>query len=227
MRVTTQKLVRAAGLSAVLAGLLFIAIQPLHPPDELASVTTGAWAYIHYATLLMEVLFLFGIAGIYLRQVEEIGWLGLIGYVVLSLGLLLTFALGAIEAFVTPVMAMSQPAFVEGFLGLVKGTPTGADLGAIPPLYSAHDALFVLGLLVFGVANLRANVVPRWASAVFAFGVPVFGIIVALTPFVGPRLAAVPIGIGLAGMGWSLLAERRATLATPSTSRSLAQPDAT
>jgi hypothetical protein len=226
VKVTGPMLLRATGLSGVLAGLLFIAIQPIHPADELASVTISTWAWVHYATLAMEVLFLFGLAGIYVRQIAETGWLGLVGYLVLSLGLMLTFALGAIEAFVTPLMATSQPGFVEGFLGLVKGSPTGADLGAIPTLYAAHDALFVLGLLVFGVATLRANVSPRWASALFAFGVPVFGVIVALTPFITPRIAAVPIGLGLAGMGWALWSERRVTASRVAPGNVVPEPDA-
>ena len=46
MKITASKLIRCAGLAAVVAGIIFAGIQPNHPPDVLASVTTGAWAII-------------------------------------------------------------------------------------------------------------------------------------------------------------------------------------
>ena len=41
MTITTTTLTRAAGLSAVAAGLLFIAVQIKHPTVDLTLVTTG------------------------------------------------------------------------------------------------------------------------------------------------------------------------------------------
>src|ERR687891_2494168 len=128
MKVTTSGLIRATGLAAVIAGLMFVVIQPLHPADTLESVTTDAWAVIHYATLVMVTLFVVGITGIYASQVEKMGWLGLAGYVVLVIGLLLTAIGGVIEAFVHPLVASSNPAFVQGMLHMVHGQPTDADL---------------------------------------------------------------------------------------------------
>ena len=105
MKVTAPGLIRSTGVAAIAAGLLFVVIQPIHPPDTLASVTTGAWSAIHQATLLMTILFLAGITGIYASQVEESGWLGLAGYVALSLGLMITAGFVFIEAFVEPLLA--------------------------------------------------------------------------------------------------------------------------
>ena len=68
MKVTAPGLIRSTGIAAIAAGLLFVVIQPIHPPDTLASVTTGAWSAIHQMTLVMTVLFLAGITGIYARQ---------------------------------------------------------------------------------------------------------------------------------------------------------------
>ena len=53
----------------------------------------------------MTILFLAGITGIYASQVEESGWLGLAGYVALSLGLMITAGFVFIEAFVEPLLA--------------------------------------------------------------------------------------------------------------------------
>ena len=206
MRLTTSGVIRATGIAAVLAGVMFVAIQPLHPPDTLASVTTDAWALIHYATLVMLALFVVGVTGIYAGQISKMGWLGLTGYVVLVIGLVLTAIGGAIEAFVQPLIASSNPALVQGMLDMVHGHPTDANLGAIPLMWNAASVGFLGGTLLFGIANFRAGVLSRWASAIFAVG------LLAMAPLVGvlgnPRLAAVPVGIGLAWLGYSLWATR-------------------
>ena len=223
MKVAAPGVIRATGLAAVLAGLTFVVIQPLHPADVHASVSTDAWAYIHYASLIMVMLFMVGIAGIYARQVEKLGWLGLAGLVVLSLGLLLTAALGVVEVFVLPLLVASEPDFVHGFLGMVGGHPTDADLGAMPLLWSASSVGFLGGTLLFGIANFRAGILSRWASAIFAVGLlasaPVVGLLEA------PRLAAVPVGIGLAWLGYSLWSERRGAAPAPVPGAATPQPD--
>jgi hypothetical protein len=207
VKVTGANLIRAAGLVAMLAGLLFVAIQPIHPEDVLTEVSTDAWAAIHYVTLVMLALFMVGITGMYARQVERLGWLGLVGFLVLTLGLLLTAAFGVIEAFVAPQLVDSEPDFVHGLLGLVEGEETGVDLGAIALLWNASSICFIGGCLLFGVANLRAGILSRWASGIFAFGL-LLGLPVARV-LGTPRLAAVPIGIGLVWLGYSLWSERR------------------
>jgi hypothetical protein len=63
MKVTASSLIRWSGLAALVAGLIFAGIQPIHPPDVVASVTTGAWAIITPSKTLMCLLFLIGIAG--------------------------------------------------------------------------------------------------------------------------------------------------------------------
>ncbi|HEX2765402.1 MAG TPA: hypothetical protein VHR55_01980 [Candidatus Limnocylindria bacterium] len=213
MKVTSRGLLRSTGIAAVLGGLLFVVIQPLHPADVLASVTTDAWAVIHYATLAMLTLFVIGVTGIYLRQAERTGWIGLIGYVVLVVGLVLTALGTAIEALVQPLIAGTDPAFVEGMLAMVHGHPIETDLGAIPMLWNAASIGFMGGTLLFGFATFRAGILSRPAAAVFAVG------LFAMAPVAGllgtPRVGAVPIGIGLAWLGYSLWADGRTRATEP------------
>src|SRR5687768_18110742 len=75
----TRNLIRWAGLPLIVAGIIFAGIQPIHPADVVASVTTSAWAIITSLKWVMCILFLVGIVGIYARQVKETGWLGLAG----------------------------------------------------------------------------------------------------------------------------------------------------
>ena len=208
MKVTSSKLIRWAGFSAMVAGILFVVIQPIHPPDALTSVTTSTWSIIHSLTIAMCVLGLVGIAGIYARQVEKVGWLGLAGYVAFSLFLLVTLAWTFAEAFISPVLATEAPRFVEGFLGIISGHPSEINLGALPTLYLSAGAFVLLGCILFGIATLRAGILSRWAAGVFAFGGPASAVVVSLLPHEFERIAAVPIGVGLAWLGYALWSER-------------------
>ena len=208
-KITAAKLISWAGLSAMVAGILFVVIQPLHPPDTLTSVPTSTWTIVHSLTIAMSVLGLIGIAGIYVRQVEKVGWFGLAGYIAFSMFLLVTFAWTFAEAFISPVLATEAPTFVEGFLGIVSGHPSEINLGALPTLYLSAGAFVLLGCLLFGIATLRAGILSRWAAGLLAFGGPASAVVVSLLPHEYERYAALPIGIGLAWLGYSLWSDRR------------------
>ncbi len=79
MKITASKLIRWAGLSAMVAGICYVVIEPIHPPDVLSSVTTARWAIVHSFGAAMCFLGLLGMAGLYARQVKAAGWLGLAG----------------------------------------------------------------------------------------------------------------------------------------------------
>src|SRR5215216_3397873 len=123
MKTTTSNLIRWAGLSAVVGGSLFVGIQPIHPPEILASVTTSTWAIVHYVGVAMCFFNLLGIAGIYARQVERAGWLGLAGALLFGLTWALLAAFQFVEGLVLPLLATDAPKFVEGFLGITSASP--------------------------------------------------------------------------------------------------------
>ena len=78
MTVTTTSLTRAAGISAAVAGLLFIAVQINHPLLDATFTTTTEYAVRETMKIFMAVFSLIGITGIYLYQVRKTGMLGLI-----------------------------------------------------------------------------------------------------------------------------------------------------
>src|SRR4249919_3284377 len=80
MKPTASNLIRWAGLAAMASGILYIVIQMIHPLDVLVSVTTPQWAIAHYVGVAMCLFGLLGMTGLYARQVEAVGWLGLAGY---------------------------------------------------------------------------------------------------------------------------------------------------
>jgi hypothetical protein len=223
MKITASNLIRWAGLSAMGAGILFIAIQAIHPLDVLSSVTTARWAIVHYLGVAMCLFGLFGLVGLYARQVEEAGWLGLAGYLLFSLFWALTTAFQFIEAFISPVLAPEAPKFVEGFLGIVTGAPSEINLGALPTVYMITGLLYMLGGLLFGIATLRAGILPRWAAGLLAFGIVLPLLASSLVPHPFDRIFAVPVGLSLAWLGYALWSERREQASEPLLSKASPQ----
>ena len=209
MKITTPKLIRWAGLSAMVAGIIFAGIQPIHPPDVLSSVNTSAFIIITSFKTAMSLFGLFGIAGLYARQVEETGWLGLAGYLLLSIFYAVQMCFSFVEPLILPLLTTVAPTFVESVLGMASGAGGPMNLGALATVYSLVSVLYLLGLLLFGIAMFRARILPRWPAGLLAFSGPLAIIMVALLPHQLERLAAMPMGFALAWLGYALWSERR------------------
>ena len=136
MKITPSKLIRWTGVAAIVAGLIFAGYQPIQPPEVLSSVTTSAWAILTPLKTAMCLLFLLGWTGLYARQVKEAGWLGLAGYLLLSLSWALQFAFVFATAFILPLLATTAPRFVDSLLRSASGTVSVVNLGALPALYT-------------------------------------------------------------------------------------------
>jgi len=208
MKITTSDLIRWAGLSAMAAGTIFVIIQPIHPLDVLASVNTNAWIIITSFKTAMSVFGLLGVTGLYARQVEKAGWLGLAGYLLLTVFYALQMCFSFTEPLILPLLAGIAPKFVDGFLGILTGATSEVSLGAIPAVYGLVAVLYMLGTLFFGIATFRAGILPRWAAGLLAFSGPL-SVIMKLLGHPLDRLAAVPMGIAIAWLGYALWSERR------------------
>ncbi|WP_235525044.1 hypothetical protein [Planococcus glaciei] len=205
---TALALFRGAGLSAMVAGFLYVFIQMIHPPELLSTVTSGAWANVHYLTFAMCLFWLLGMVGIYVKQAEKAGWLGLAGFLLFSLFLVLSASFNFAEALIIPLLAADAPKFVEGFLGIFSGAGSEVNLGVLAAIGPVGGILYLSGGVVFGIATFRAGVLSRWGGAIFAFGA-VASLGAAVLPHELDRLMAVPMGIGIAWLGYSLLKQRR------------------
>ena len=145
MKITASNLSRWAGLSAMLAGSSFVVVGLLHPPQILSSVTTGTWLIVHLLTIAVSFFGLLGFAGLYARQVEEVGWLGLAGFALFSLWLVLVPGFTFFEALILPLLAIDAPKFAADFLGIFTGAAVETNLGILPALWSLLGVLYILG----------------------------------------------------------------------------------
>src|SRR4051794_33905463 len=165
-KITGSNLSRWTGISTIVGGVIFGAIQPIHPTDVVGSVNTSAWAIITGLKTAMCLLLLLSITGIYARQVNKAGWLGLVGFLLFGLSWAIQTAFVFAESFILPPLAALAPKFVDGILGVSYGHAGEVDLGAVPAIYGlVVGGGYMLGGLLFGIATYRAGILPRWAAA--------------------------------------------------------------
>ncbi|GIF49415.1 hypothetical protein DFJ67_5519 [Asanoa ferruginea] len=203
MTITPTALSRAAGVAAVLAGLIFIGVQINHPHSDVTSVGTTEWAVRNCLKVLMAALALAGIAGMYLRQVKESGVLGLIGFLVLGGGYLLILSTALVSAAVLPSLSDTDPGYVNDVLAAAtNGTPEG-DIGLLETVIRVQGFGYLAGGLIFGIALYRARVLARWAAVLLAVG-GVVTVVLSVLPDAFYRFLAFPNGIALIGLGYAL-----------------------
>jgi hypothetical protein len=204
MKVTTPKLIRWAGLSAMVAGIIFTAIQPTQPP-----VNTSTFIIITSLKTSISIFGLLGITGLYARQVEETGWQGLAGYLLLTIYYAVQMCISFIEPTILPLLTTIAPTFVESALQLSSGTGVPTNLGGLTTVYSLASILYALGSLLFGIAMFRARILPRWAAALLAISGPLAGTMFTLLPYQLVQLTSIPIGFAMVWLGYALFSERR------------------
>ena len=213
MTITSTTLFRAAGVAASTAGLIFIGVQINHPHLDATSITTTDVIARNSLKMLMAALALAGITGVYLRQVTKMGVLGLIGYVLFAAGYLSMLGTEFVAALVLPSIAHSATAYVSDVIAVANNGPATGDIGLMQPAILFTGITYVAGGFIFAIAVFRANVLARWAAVLLALGT-LATVAVGLVPQY-ERLFAIPTGLALVGLGYSLWREQRTPASSP------------
>jgi hypothetical protein len=210
-----SELVRWSGLAAVVGGVAIALFVLSHPWDRFVGAEvarTDRWRFAHTLHFAGASFALLGFVGIYVRQRERVGRLGLIGFVVGFAGLAMFVGTGMLTAFVWPTLADHAPSVVE---------EDGAMFDAPAVVAFALTAITVTtGYLLFGLASLRAGVLPRDGTLLLTVGA-VLGMAppqpLGAMPWAGLVLGGVLFGLGSVRLGLALWREspvgvdRRAT----------------
>lgn len=203
MSITATGLAKAAGAAAAAAGTIFILVQIGHPAADAFTTETDQWVARSSAKLVMAALALAGITGIYLRQHRRAGVLGLVGYVLFSIGYLAMLSVEVIAVTVLPRLVDTQPGFVDDVVAAAAGGTADGDIGALQTLFNVSGVGYMVGGLLFGIALFRARVLARWAALLLAVST-VATAALAVLPEGFDRPFAVPEGLALIGLGLSL-----------------------
>lgn len=208
MTVSPSFLIRAAGAAAVAAGSIFIGVQINHPHVDITTITTTELAIRNSLKVLMAALALAGITGMYLSQVRRNGVLGFIGYLLFGTGYLLIMSTTFVSAYVLPSIAETDPSYVNDVLAAATGGTATGDIGALGTAFQIQSLCYLAGGLIFGVALYRARVLARWATALLAVG-GIITVVLSVMPDAFYRLLALPNGIAMICLGYSLWRHQR------------------
>jgi|SRR3712207_5807109 len=203
-RLSASNLVRWSGLANAAGGVLLVVSDFLELPllgnDLGETATTGAYAVMTVLTLVGTVLLLVGLVGLYVSQSEAAGLLGLVGFLGSFVGTVLVAGAVWEATFVVPSLAQEAP-------GLLDEGPAGQlALGFV-----LSYTLAGVGVVLFGVATLRAHVYPRVAAMLLTAGV----VPVAMWNFVPLPLPETVLGVAVAWLGLVLFRRRATEAADP------------
>jgi len=215
------KLIRWSGLALMLGGILLATGPFTHPPADTAEYALyPLWVPSHLLGGIALLLITLGLVGLYLRQSEQVGLTGLIGFILTFVGSTLTAgALIFIDVVVFPFIAargldwLNSP---DGALRTSSAFELAAGLGGLSLL---------LGLLVFAFAMMRAHVLSRWGAWLVILALPLGIVGGVFISFIGSLSQEIlqtlfggvfaVIGLGLAAWGWALWSEKVDMVAKP------------
>ena len=179
---SSSSLIRLGGLAVVVAAVLLLTADIIDAYNidayttaernrEFLTTATHAFQSALRMLTFVQVLPL-GLVGLYARQSEAAGPLGLVGFVVAFAGTVLVSGFAWVDTFVAPELASSAPRLIE------SGPPPGRALSFL---------VFGIGWALFGLASVVGRIYPRSASALLIVGA-VISTVVSLT------LLPVPLG---------------------------------
>lgn len=204
--ITATQLIGCSGLVNIVAGIFYALETFLHPPRSFANlpvmmqstVLSVPWNIVHTFAVVAFVAGLFGLIGLYARQLSQAGWLGLFGFILSFLGTALAIGVVVPDAYIFPLLAR---------------TPTTAWMLAVPGPFLPYTDLgryfafstlaIILGNTLFCFASMRARLLPRWGWLCLLIGVPLLTAGPLATNSFG-LIGAALVAVGNIGLGYAL-----------------------
>jgi hypothetical protein len=199
---SSKDLSRWSGMACILAGLLLALATLIHPSRETPEIILQQVLRLvaaHWLFTFSCGFLLLGLPSLYVAQSQQAGRLGLVSFLMLFFGTLF-FAVSNNYGFIAPVLAAQAPAMLDA-------------INAYPPIITLNALLavgFFLGFIFFGIATLRARVLPRQTGPLMIIGSPlnmvgaVLGLLVSEALWIVAIFGALVLGLGLAWAGYSL-----------------------
>ena len=223
---SSTTLFRLSGLSLLLGGLLAIPYLLIHPNTSgLEYLSDPRTVPAHLLGLMTGLLVMLGLPGLYASQAKRAGVLGLVGTVAVFFCVaLLDGTHEVIDSMVRPALATlpeAAPLLTEG--GPLDSAMEDGPLGTI---VAVAGPVFLLGLIVLGIATIRAGVLPRWVGVL-----PIVAALFVPLGFVVPSLEGIAFSmpyLALGGLGLALMVQRSGAIIGPaSPGRAKPTPQAT
>lgn len=202
----SNELIRMSGLIAIINGVLLLGFGILPdiflPTKEplLNWVNDSHWFILNISAFILTVFTPLSFLGIYAKQVEKVGKLGLFGFIFIYLGGMLYVGVQFDETFTWPILAQHAPFLID-----IKG-PMFTD-PAFSLAYMLMAIVFIPGLIMLCIATIRAGVLPKLGAICLAIGSPfAYGGI--MVPQILRTSGAVIGAIGFIWLGFALFNEK-------------------
>ncbi len=127
------------------------------------------WTWINMLGVIGALSGLLGQTGIYVIQIEEVGWLGLSGYLVASIGTTLYLGTMLWDTILMPIL-VKQDASLLDFQGPIYSSKT------FLPYFIFAGIIYSSGYVLVGIGIRQAAVLPETGGLLLAIGAPLFGL---------------------------------------------------
>jgi hypothetical protein len=188
---SATNLIRWSGLALIVGGSgvagFLLALIPIGGFSAAPAQSPGLYFLAHGLHTIGAALAALGLVGLYARQSERAGWLGLVGFVLAFVGTTLFTGLGMISEFIMPQIFAQAPTLVA------PGGPLATNSSLIIPL---TFVIFLLGYVLLGIATMRAGVLPRGSGLLLIVAALLFAL-----PWPWPVSVAGAL-VYAAGMAW-------------------------
>ncbi len=196
------RLIRWSGMALLFSGIILVVAMLLHPRGAVFSETLERrWTPVHIAEGLVYLLNLLGLSGLYLRQVEKAGMLGLFGFVLTLFGSAFGLSVAVDEVVLYPFIAAQEYAPKTWFDLAGLAWPLA---GLVVPLL-LNIIFFDLGIILTGIVIVRAGALSHWVGWSF-----ISSMALSIGAFLSPAIYSIfyiggmILGIGFAWAGYVL-----------------------
>lgn len=198
--VTIEKATGIANLMyAIMLFIVGVLFYVLLPVGKIASdysllINSPSWISLNIISMVAIILGIFGLLGMYIKQIKESGMLMLSGLIMIMCALIMKASATSWEFIIWPAIMKNNPTST-----LLTESLLYKDTGLLS-FYGLFTLLFTVGYILFGIASLKTKIFPKWVSMFLIIGGPAYAILLSVPPFgiIGLILYSIAVfGFGL------------------------------
>jgi len=213
---------RLSGIALIVGSVLsviYYVSQAFINGNDLTQLAGPLSVYGSLIGFIGSLLVLLGLPGMYVRQAQRAGILGLLGFLFVSYIIVLQGVIVPFTSVTIVPTLVNHPA--------TRSLLNDQSAFSFGPFFLVSTVAQTVGILLLAIATLRAKVFPRWIGWLF-IATLVLGV-VSFLPFVPNflgNLAPVLGSVAIAGVGYALLSPERLEHMQPATASTAAAANA-
>lgn len=155
------------------------------------------WLFVNGLGVIGFVLAVVGILGIFFKQFNDLTLLGMFGFLITVVGLVLYNAGMYYETFIWPILAEFDDNLVTLSTGPIYSNPVFFIMQIL------SGSIYAIGFLIFGISTYKTKSFSKWAILLLVIGVVLF--IPGFFPYEVRTVGIIAYAIGLIWVGYTLI----------------------